>query len=105
IAPNGELDLTQRAEPVAADGRAIGDGMRRARLKLLAGLLGIGFGEFWPRHLRQQRERAAWITGVTVVILLTICLSLLKWRQAQIDADAHERAAIIARAEERQLRQ
>jgi eukaryotic-like serine/threonine-protein kinase len=45
------------AEPVAADLRAKGDGRRLARLKLLAGMLGVGLDELVRRDAqRRQRE-------------------------------------------------
>jgi len=50
-------------EPIAADLRPEGDGPRRAPLKLLAGMIGVGFDELVRRDL-QRRMR--WLSGLAI---------------------------------------
>ncbi len=104
LAPNGELSTTQRVEPVAADSRPVGDGLRRARLKLIAGLLGVGLGEFLRRWFWHQLEKAACIAVLSAVVLFAVGAVVFKWREARDDAHAHEQAEQQARVEERQQR-
>jgi outer membrane protein assembly factor BamB len=47
----------ERTEPIAADARTRGDGRERAKLKLLAGLLGVNFDDLVRREARRQRWR------------------------------------------------
>jgi tetratricopeptide (TPR) repeat protein len=57
----------EAAEPIAADLRAKGDGRRLARLKLLAGMLGVGLDELVRRDAqRRQREMMA-LTATSLV--------------------------------------
>jgi tetratricopeptide (TPR) repeat protein len=50
-------------EPIAADLRAEGDGPRRAPLKLLAGIIGVGFDELVRRDLQR---RIRWLSGLAI---------------------------------------
>jgi hypothetical protein len=47
----------RRSDPLAADMREGKDGRSNARLKLIAGLLGIGFDDLRHRELARQRQR------------------------------------------------
>jgi tetratricopeptide (TPR) repeat protein len=58
---DGGLTKTS-VEPIAADLRAGKDGRRLAKLKILAGLLGIGLDEL---ALREQQRRQGWLLAVT----------------------------------------
>jgi WD40 repeat protein len=64
-----ERDLGARpVEPLAADARAAGDGRAGALLKLIAGMLGIGFDELRQRHrARRRRNLAAWAAAAAIV--------------------------------------
>lgn len=63
LAPDGTIG-TQRAEPIAADARESGDGRARALVKVVAGLLGLGFDEILQRAERARRRRQAVLAGV-----------------------------------------
>jgi WD40 repeat protein len=56
----------RRAEPIAADVRPGGDGKADARLKLLAGLLGVGFDELKQRELRRRQRRLVAVTAASL---------------------------------------
>jgi tetratricopeptide (TPR) repeat protein len=67
----------QRAEPIAADFRAGGDGRRLGLLKIVAGMLGVGLDELVQRESvrRQQRLRlvaAASLAGMLVTSTLSV---------------------------------
>lgn len=62
LGPDGASDGAE-LEPIAADMRAHADGPRRAPLKLLAGMLGLGFDELVRRDLQR---RLRWLTALAV---------------------------------------
>lgn len=61
VGADGELSDVP-TEPVAADVRARGDGRRRAMMKLIAGLLGVGYDELVRRELVRRHRRMMAIT-------------------------------------------
>ena len=71
---DGELS-TRRAEPVAADARAVGDGPRDAFLKLIAGVLGVSFDTLKRREL-QRRNRRLMLASAAALLLTLIVGSL-----------------------------
>jgi tetratricopeptide (TPR) repeat protein len=54
------------AEPIAADARPHADGKLNAKLKLIAGMLGVGFDDLKQRELVRQKKRKAIITTGTI---------------------------------------
>jgi hypothetical protein len=61
-----------RIEPIAADLRPEGDGRQRAFLKIVAGLLGVGFDDLYQREKRREQRRRMLIgaaIGVGVLVL------------------------------------
>lgn len=54
-------------EPLAADARKAGDGRDRAFLKLVAGLLGVGFDDLAQREAQQRHKRMAIITAASLL--------------------------------------
>ena len=72
---DGELTRTP-AEPIAADARPGKDGRAHAKLKLLAGLLGVGFDALRQREAqRRQRRLAAAAALSTVGMIVAIGLA------------------------------
>ncbi len=64
-----------RHEPLAADARRYADGRRLARLKLVAGILGIRLDELRRRDAqRRLRNRAGWLAAGTAVLALVAWL-------------------------------
>jgi tetratricopeptide (TPR) repeat protein len=86
--------LTQeRAEPVAADARLGGDGRYPARLKLVAGMLGIGLDDLRQRDMRRRHRRMVIVTAASVAgMALTL---MLAWAAsvARNDAERHREQA------------
>lgn len=65
------------SEPIAADARPQGDGRERARLKLIAGLAGVGYDELRRRDLLARNRRLALLAGVaTVTSVVTVSLAV-----------------------------
>jgi len=62
---------------VAADARRHGDGKTGARLKLLAGMLGVGFEALRLRH-EQQRNRRLWFIIAGAFVLAAV-LAAMAW--------------------------
>jgi hypothetical protein len=61
----------ERTEPIAADARKDKDGRENAKLKILAGILGVGFDELRQRELvRQRKRRVKTAAGVFASLLL-----------------------------------
>ena len=93
---NGDL-TEERTEPIAADARAHGDGREDAKLKLLAGLLGVGFDDLKRRELRRRQRRMVIATSVMALVTgIMAVLSLTAWFGWQ-RAEQQERLALKAR--------
>jgi tetratricopeptide (TPR) repeat protein len=71
LGEDGNLSTT-RTEPIAADARADKDGRSNAKLKLIAGLLNVGFDALRRREQqRRQRRLLAIASGATAGMVLT----------------------------------
>jgi eukaryotic-like serine/threonine-protein kinase len=64
----GELS-TARTEPIAADARAGKDGKANAKLKLISGLLDVGFDALRQREQQRRNRRMAAITALALVVM------------------------------------
>jgi WD40 repeat protein len=86
IGPGGTL-TEERVEPVAADARPEADGEENARLKVIAGILGVGFGQLKQRDLEAQRRRLQKLAAISGSVALALAaltvLSLYFARQAR----------------------
>ena len=58
--------IEQGREPLAADARKTGDGKERAFLKLVAGMLGVGFDALAQREVQRRHRRLAWVAAASV---------------------------------------
>jgi tetratricopeptide (TPR) repeat protein len=56
----------KRADPLAADFRAVGEGKRLAFLKLVAGMLGIGLDELVQRETTRRHRQLAWLAAASL---------------------------------------
>lgn len=77
----------KRTEPLAADAREIGDGKERAKVKLISGLLGVGFDDLWRREKRRQKQRKIIVTTTVSLVFIVISMlsifSVLQWKEAE----------------------
>lgn len=87
VGPEGELSDVP-IEPMAADIRPEGDGRRRAVLKLIAGLLGVGYDELHQRELARRHRR---MTAITIGAVAGMALASTLATVAYIARDDAER--------------
>lgn len=73
VDPDGELLLDQPAEPLAPDLTKLD--RDAVKLKLIAGLLGVGYDELARRDLRRERRRIAIFS--TLGLLVTVAFAAL----------------------------
>jgi hypothetical protein len=66
--PDGAL-TEEREEPIAADARPEGDGKKIAKLKVVAGLLGLGLDEVIHRAERARHRRNRLLASSALVVL------------------------------------
>src|SRR5262249_5804769 len=69
LAGDGTLS-PQRTEPIAADAREGKDGKNNAKLKLLAGLLGVSYDELRRRDHERRLRRARAVGAVALLLAL-----------------------------------
>lgn len=62
----------QRTEPIAADARNEGDGKANSKLKLIAGVLGVGFDSLKQREKKRQQQKK-----ITSIIAGAIACALI----------------------------
>ncbi len=74
-AVDAEGRLTERREePLAADIRREADRWKRAKLKLIAGMLGISFDELNKRERERVRVRHAWPLATAIIVVIAACI-------------------------------
>jgi tetratricopeptide (TPR) repeat protein len=79
---------TKRAEPLAADFRAAGEGQRMAFLKLVAGMLGVGLDELVQRDQTRRHRRMAWLAAGSLAgmaVTSTLAVTAFQARDAARD--------------------
>ena len=104
-----QLDSTgeptiQRAEPVAADGWPGKDGKANVRLKLIAGLLDVGFDTLKQREQHRKMQRMIALTSLALVVMAVTSVLALFALISRHDAVIAQHEAIVAQgaAERRQ---
>jgi tetratricopeptide (TPR) repeat protein len=101
LGADGNLS-TNRTEPIAADARTGKDGRSNAKLKLIAGVLGVGFDALRQREQhRRQRQLFAIASGALAGMVLTSGLATV----ALIARATAQRETVIAKREAETARQ
>jgi tetratricopeptide (TPR) repeat protein len=91
-----------RTEPIAADARPGKDGRGNAKLKLIAGILGVGFDALRQREQsRRQRQLFAIASGALAGMVITSGLATV----AIIERSSAQRQTVIAKREAETARQ
>src|ERR1700757_1779162 len=81
---NGELSAT-RMEPMAADARTGKDGKVNAKLKLLAGLIGVDFDALKQRELARKVRRLQFVSAAALLLIATFAgVAWYAWQQKQL---------------------
>jgi tetratricopeptide (TPR) repeat protein len=90
----------ERTEPIAADARVGKDGRRKAKLKLIAGMLDIGFDSLRQRELQRRNRRLTAITALALIVMAattTLAIAALFARHAaevaRVDAERRQKQA------------
>ena len=106
VGPDGAL-TGEREEPIAADARGSGDGKELAKIKVVAGLLGVGLDEIVRRAERERRRRTRFWSALAGVFLgLAIIASgsaVYAWQQLKtneefLDATLDRFTSLVNRA-------
>jgi tetratricopeptide (TPR) repeat protein len=98
---NGNLSDT-RTEPIAADARPGKDGKSNAKLKLIAGVLGVGFDSLRRRE-QQRRNRQLFAIACASLAGMVVTTGLAGY--ALVQRKAAERQTVRAEAEAETARQ
>jgi tetratricopeptide (TPR) repeat protein len=92
LGADGEL-TDQRSEPIAADARKGKDNKQNAKLKLIAGMLGVGFDELRQREQqRKQRRMVAFTAAAAVGMTITSGLAVTAYL-ARLEAEEQRQIA------------
>ena len=97
MGPDGEL-TDELSEPIAADARPGKDNKLNAKLKLIAGMIGVGFDDLKQREQHRRHQRMVAVTVAAAIgMAITTGLAATAWF-ARIEADA-QRVRAEAEAE------
>ena len=97
LGEDGELSDV-RTEPIAADARAGKDGRAHAKLKLIAGILGVGFDSLRRRE-QQRRNRRLLLFSSAATCGMVITSGLAAYALLERNAAERQRARAEAEAE------
>jgi len=86
IGTDGELS-DEQAEPIAADLRAGKDGRSDGKLKLIAGMLAVGFDELKQREYRRRQRRLAIIAAASTagMVIATTLATVAVFARAEAE--------------------
>ena len=89
LGEDGELS-EERTEPIAADAREGKDGKANALLKIVAGLLGVGFDDLKQRDAVRRQRRMMVLSGISGALALVMGgLAIWAWTQ-RTEAEAQK---------------
>lgn len=93
---NSDGELTEEpTEPIAADARKGKDGKANAKLKLLSGILNVGFDELRQREKQRQFYRKLQLTAAVVGFTLLSLLGYIFAADSNINVPGGERVRIF----------
>jgi len=96
----------ERTEPIAADVREGKDGKSNARLKLIAGMLGVGFDALKQREQQRRVRRMTAIAVLAVIVMLvTSVLAVYALISRHAAVIAQHQAVVARQAAERRQKQ
>jgi tetratricopeptide (TPR) repeat protein len=84
---------SQHTEPIAADAREGKDGKANAKLKLIAGILDVGFDVLKQRELQRRNRRMALVTAAALVIMAITTTLAITAVIARHDAERRQKQA------------
>ena len=83
-----------RVEPIAADVRKGADGAHRAKMKLVAGLLGVNFDDLMRRERQRQTARYAAATAIVLLVIAAIGTVWYRGHQATLEAERQQESRL-----------
>jgi hypothetical protein len=89
--------LESQAEPLACDARSKQDGFRNAKLKLIAGICGVGFDEIRQRDAERRIRQQQQLVSVLLLIIGVIAIlsfDLAIQRNRATSAEKHTKSAL-----------
>lgn len=89
----------EQTEPIAGDVREGKDGKEFGKLKLIAGLLGVGFEELYRREEKKERQRRAFLIGALGGVSALAGVSAWKWIEASQKSIALEKQKVVLQEE------
>lgn len=89
---NGQ-PTNERTEPIAADARTGKDGKTNAKLKLIAGILDVGFDVLKQREQRRQIRRMAIVAALAVAVMAVTSVLAVFAVIARHDAERRQKQA------------
>lgn len=92
-----EADGSRSGEPIAADARRIGDGRASAKLKLIAGILGIGYDTLVQREQQRRQRNLLAVTCASlalVVVLAAATVIAITSRRDAVDQRTHAESLV-----------
>src|SRR5690348_499136 len=102
---NGQ-PTSERTEPIAADARAGKDGKPNAKLKLIAGMLDVGFDALKQREQQRRTRRMTAITALAVCVMaVTIVLAIFALVSRHRAVIAQHEALVAQQAAQRRQKQ
>lgn len=96
----------ERAEPIAADARPGKDGKANAKLKLIAGLLDVGFDQLKQREQHRKMQRLVALTSLALAVMaVTIVLAVFALISRHDAVIAQQKAVVAQQAAQRRQKQ
>ena len=92
-----EVDGNRSSEPIAADARRFGDGRTGAKLKLIAGILGIGYDTLVQREQQRRNRNLLAVTCASlalVVVLAAATVIAINSRRDAVDQRTHAESLV-----------
>ncbi len=90
VTPEGQV-TTEPAEPIAADARSGKDGKTNALLKVLSGVMGVGYDELRRRERQRQRQRRMRFAALGVLALFLMAVVYVAVADAGLNLPASAR--------------
>ncbi len=87
---------SQLTEPIAADSRKDMDGKRNAFIKLVAGLIGVGFDELKQRDLARKQKKLLSLSIFSLILVTVMTALTLRAINQQVEAERQRAKAMIA---------
>jgi tetratricopeptide (TPR) repeat protein len=92
-----DTDGGRIGEPVAADARRFGDGRTSAKLKLIAGILGIGYDSLVQREHQRRHRNLFYVTCASLALVIVLAVSTLvaiTSRRDAVDQRSHAESLV-----------